>query len=243
MRTGNVLRAGFALIRRDAMLAVLIPAPVLIALLFRYGLPALDRWIGAALGHDPVLHIFALMLDLMLLLLVPYLLNMCAAMIMLEERDEGVSLYMAVSPPGTRGYLLGRLVIPAALATVVSILLFAFFRSSALGMNRAIPIAILASAASVAVCLGVTAFANNKVEGLALMKLGGLSMLGIQAPLFIKGSARYLFSPLPSFWMTEAAMASRGCLLQLTAGLAFSALWILLFIRAAGRTPSGRRLW
>ncbi len=162
MRTGKVFRAGFTLIRRDAMLVVLIPSPVLIGLLFRYGLPDLDRLLGATLGHGPVLNQFALMLDLMLLLLSPYLLNMAAAMIMLEERDEGVSLYMAVSPPGTRGYLNGRLVMPAALATAVSVLLFALFRSSDLGLSRAVPIAVLASAASVAICLGVTVFAKKR---------------------------------------------------------------------------------
>ena len=243
MRTGKVFLAGFTLISRDAMLAVLVPAPVLIGVMFRYGLPALDRWLGAALGHEPVLHQFAMMLDLMLLLLVPYLLSMAAAMIMLEERDEGVSLYMAVSPPGTAGYLNGRLIVPAALSTAVSIVLFILFRSSPLGIVRAVPIAFLGSAASVAVCLGVTAFAGNKVEGLALMKLGGISMLGIQAPLFIKGTARYLFSPLPSFWMTEAAMAAEGWLFPVAAGLAVSALWILLFFRIAGYTASGRRLY
>ncbi len=242
MRTGKVFQAGFSLIRRDAMLAVLIPAPVLIGIVFRYGLPALDRWLAGSLRHGPVLHQFALMLDLMLLLLIPYLLNMAAAMIMLEERDEGVSLYMAVSPPGTGGYLNGRLTVPAVLATVLSVLLFIVFRSSELSVMKAIPIAFLASAASVAVCLGVTAFANNKVEGLALMKLGGLSIMGIQAPMFISGTAQYLFSPLPSFWMAKAAMEQTGWLLFLTAGLAVSAIWIRLFFRIAGYTASGRRV-
>jgi len=72
--------------------------------------------------------------------------------------------------------------------------MFSLFRSSDLSMTRAIPIAFLASAASVAVCIGVVAVANNKVEGLALMKLGGLSLMGIQAPFFLSGTSQYLFA-------------------------------------------------
>ncbi len=74
------------------------------------------------------------------------------------------------------------------------------------------------------------------------MKLGGLSMPGIQAPLFIKGTARYLFSPPPPFWMTEAAMASRLWVISAAAGIAVSAIWILLFIEMAGKNTSGRTL-
>lgn len=243
MNSRKVFQAGLTLIRRDSMLAMLLPAPVLAGAMFRYGLPALDGWLAGALGHGPVLHQFALMLDLLLLLLIPYLLNMAAAMIMLEERDEGITPYLAVSPPGTAGYLTGRLVLPAAASAVLSAALFMVFRSSGLSTVRAVPIALLAAAAAVAVCTGVTAFAGNKVEGLALMKLGGLSLMGIQAPMFISGAAQYLFSPLPSFWMAKAAMEQTGWLLFLAAGLAVSALWILLFFRIAGYKASGRRVW
>jgi len=243
VKTGKVFQAGFSLIRRDALLVMLIPAPVLTGAMFRYGLPALDRWLAASMGHQEVLPQFGLMLDLMLLILIPYLLNMAAAMIMLEERDEGVSLYMAVSPPGTGGYLTGRIILPAMAAAVLSAALFTVFRSSNLSLLRAVPIAFLASAASVAVCMGVTAFANNKVEGLALMKLGGLSLMGIQAPVFLRGTAQYLFSPLPSFWMAKAAMEQNTWPLFLAAGIAVSALWIWLFFRIAGYTASGQRAW
>jgi fluoroquinolone transport system permease protein len=237
-----VFSAGLTLIKRDALLAMLIPAPILIGVVFRYGIPALDNWLAAALGHTAIVPQFRTMLDLMLLLLIPYLLNMAAAMIMLEERDEGVSLYMAVSPPGTRGYLTGRILQPALISIILSAAIFTLFRSSDLSIARAIPIAALASAASVAVCIGVVAFANNKVEGLALMKLGGLSLMGIQAPFFIKGTSQYLFSPLPAFWMTKAATEQNWPLFT-AAGITISALWIRLFFRIAGYTASGRRVW
>jgi fluoroquinolone transport system permease protein len=243
VKTLQVAKAGLTLIKRDALLAMLIPAPILIGVVFRYGIPALDSWLAQTLGHTAIVPQFRTMLDLMLLLLIPYLLNMAASMIMLEERDEGVSLYFAVSPPGTKGYLTGRILQPAMISVALSAAMFSLFRSSDLSMTRAIPIAFLASAASVAVCIGVVAFANNKVEGLALMKLGGLSLMGIQAPFFLSGTSQYLFSPLPSFWMTKAAIEPNNWPLFIAAGLTVSALWIWLFFRIAGYTAWGRRVW
>ena len=224
---------GFKLVSRDAMLVLIMTAPFLCGLVFRFGIPFLDQWIAAQWTGSPVLMPFAPIFDLMLLFLTPYLLCTVASMVMLEERDHQVGAYFRVTPMGLRGYLSTRLVIPAFGSVLVSMLLLALFRLTSLSLLTGLGLALLAAFSAIAAAMVVVAGANNKVEGMAVMKLTGISMVGLLVPWFIEGNAQYAFALFPSYWMARALLETEALAYAffLLAGVACSMVWIVAFYR------------
>ena len=224
---------GFRLVSRDSMLVLIMAAPLLCGLVFRFGIPPLDRWIAAQWTGRPLLMPYASIFDLMLLFLTPYLLCTVASMIMLEERDHQVGAYFRVTPMGLRGYLTARLVIPAFGAVLISILLLMLFRLTRLSLLAGFGLALLAAFSAIAAAMVVVAGANNKVEGMAVMKLTGISMVGLLVPWFIESNAQYAFAIFPSYWMARAVLQTVGMTYAffLLTGIACSLLWIVAFYR------------
>ena len=224
---------GFKLISRDSMLMLILSAPFLCGLAFRFGIPLLDQWIAAQWTGDPLLMPYGAVFDLMLLFLTPYLLCTVASLIMLEERDQQVGAYFRVTPMGLKGYLAARLFIPALGSVIVSLLLLKLFRLTNLSLWTGLGLAFLAAFTAIAAAMVVVAAANNKVEGMALMKLTGISTVGLVVPWFIGGNAQYFFALLPSYWMARALLETAGLLYAffLLTGIACSLLWIAAFYR------------
>ncbi len=228
---------GFRLVARDSMLVLLMAAPFLAGLLFRFGIPAIDRWIAAQWTGKPLLMPYAAVFDLMLLFLTPYLLCTAASLIMLEERDHQVGAYFRVTPMGLRGYLTARLVIPAFGAVLISILLLMLFSLTNLSLLAGFGLALLAAFSAIAAAMVVVAAANNKVEGMALMKLTGISMVGLLVPWFIESNAQYAFAIFPSYWMARALLETQVTTYTffILTGVACSLLWIVAFYRVFTR--------
>ena len=72
------------------------------------------------------------LIDIGYSLLAPAMFCFVSAMVVLEERDEGLASYSAITPLGKKGYLLSRLGIPAVCATVLTGLLLLPFSVSRL---------------------------------------------------------------------------------------------------------------
>lgn len=101
------------------------------------------------------------------------------------------------------GYVLSRLVFPAGIAFTVSVVLIRWFSLTVWPFEMILLASLLTCLASVAVALLLFAFSHNRVEGMAVGKLSGLLMLGLPVPFFLPSDVQYLFSPLPSFWITK----------------------------------------
>lgn len=216
-------------IREDAMLFAVLIAPVLAGCAFRFGVPVLENLLCGELGAQTVLKEYYLLFDLFLAVLTPYMFCFASSMVMLTERDESISAYFAVTPIGRRGYVLSRLVLPAlvsAVATVVVLLLFSLTRWN--GWNLVL-VSLFGGMLCVPATLLIVAFANNRVEGMALAKTAGLILLGLPVPFFLKNAAQYLFSPLPSFWIAKLFLS--GNYLFCLPAAASSLLWVWALYR------------
>jgi fluoroquinolone transport system permease protein len=73
----------------------------------------------------------------------------------------------------------------------------------------------------------IVAFANNRVEGMALAKTAGLILLGLPVPFFLKNAAQYLFSPLPSFWIAKLFLESNYWFCLTAAASSLVWIWAL----------------
>jgi fluoroquinolone transport system permease protein len=127
-------------------------------------------------------------------------------MVMLTEYDESIAKYTAVTPVGKRGYVVSRLVFPAAISFLYSLLLMFFFTLSVWPAALLLAACALSCLFSMIVCLLVVAFSHNRVEGLAIYKLSGMILLGLFIPFFLRSGVQYLFSFLPSFWLGKLCL-------------------------------------
>jgi len=148
-------------------------------------------------------------------------------MVILTERDENVAAYLAVTPVGKSGYLTSRLVFPAAISVLLSIVILEVFKLTAWTLPDVLLVSLLSGVVSMAVALFLVAYSQNRVEGMALAKLSGVILLGLPVPFFLTTGVQYLFSPLPSFWIAKAFTG--GGLWNMIPALLTSALWIGAF--------------
>lgn len=225
-----VTRQLFSQLWADAMLSVLMVVPLLMGLLFRFGVPALELFLCARTGRAAVLAAYYPLFDLLLSFMTPVMFTSAGAMVILDEADLGLSRAIAVTPVGRWGYLVSRICVPAVLATVYCAAVTLLFRLSDMDTGRLLLLDLCSGAVGAGTALMIPSMAGNKVEGLAWTKLSGLACLGVPAALLLPAPVKYLAGVLPSLWMTELAFGGR--MLNVLPALAAALLWAAAF---AGR--------
>lgn len=202
----SATRRFFAEIWSDAMLMVLLFAPLLMGTVFRFGVPVLEAYLCTRLERISLFAPYYPIFDLLLSIMTPIMFTAAGAMVILDEADFGLARAISVTPLGRNGYLASRVGIPALIATVYCVVVTLVFRLSDISIARRLLLAVCSGMLSVAVALMISSMANNKVEGLAFSKLSGLFVLGLPAALLLPTPYKYFLAFLPTFWMTEIAV-------------------------------------
>ena len=174
----------FRQIKSDYMLFAACFAPVFLGIIIKIFVPMINENLIAK-GSEIAFSRYFPIFDLFLAIIAPVMLSFAFTMVMLEEIDDKVARYFIVTPLGKVGYLFSRLVLPAFLALILSIAILWFFGISAVVHHFAIGLAFLGALQAIIVSLMIVAFSSNKLEGMAVTKLGALFLLGIPAPFFI----------------------------------------------------------
>jgi fluoroquinolone transport system permease protein len=194
----------------DGILILMCAASVMAALFVRVGIPEIEKAIRLFYNKPSILSDYYLLFDLVLALVTPYMLCFASAMTILTECDENIAGYLCATPVGKKGYIISRLIIPAAISFVASVIIM---RLCALTDWRARELALVCaftSALSAGASALIVAFSRNRVEGMAMGKMTGIVMLGLPAPFFLPSYYQYLFSPLPSFWIAKFVIEPRA---------------------------------
>lgn len=212
--------------KKDPMLLVIAFVPVLVGLLFRFGIPLVEMQLINYLAIEHIISPYYGLLDLFLVMLTPSMYNFVIAMVVLEEADERLISYLAVTPLGKTGYLLSRFGLTGIISMVMSVIVFALFHHVSMNTAMLIGLAIVSTVQGVCSALLIVAFSANKVEGMAVGKFTMLFTLGALAPFFINEKAQYIFSVLPSYWLAKAVKESDYILI----GIALFAvlMWMVL---------------
>ncbi len=192
-------------IAKDSMLWAVCFAPIMVALLFRFGIVRLEHVLCKAFALPSILSGYYLLFDLVLAIMTPYMFCFASSMVMLTEYDENLVSYYAVTPVGRRGYLYSRLGFPAAISFAVSFILLCLFSLTEWSFFLMAVVSVCSGLISVVISLMMFSFSHNRVEGMAVAKLTGLLILGLPAPFFVTGNTQYLFGILPSFWVARLA--------------------------------------
>lgn len=173
------------------------------------------------------------------LVLAPVALMLPAALIgwvvgflLLEDRDEGTLLALAVTPVGKGGVLGFRLVAAGLLSAVLAAVTLPFVRPG-LDLFGVLATLVLVGLSGVLATVILPAIARNKVEGLALTKVSNLVILVPLAAL-LPAPFRYLFGWLPSYWLGELLFVEAGPVwvsLAFVAGVVLHLMAIGLLVR------------
>lgn len=226
----KMIAGGLTLIRRDPLMVMLLGVPWLAGALLGLGVPALAPLVRSALHVD--ITPYYRLVDMLLLMLTPAIAGMLPGFLMLDERDEGVGVYYAVTPLGGAGYYTSRLILPVAYSIIITPILMALFSLSSPALWRVLCIALIGGVFASANALLLMAFAGNKVEGLAVAKILNIVMLPIFIPFFTDSPWGMIAGIFPAYWLGALLTGSAWMLLP---GLIVSSVWLWALYRRTQR--------
>lgn len=210
----KLFKIGYRQVLRDGMLLILIPAPFLMGAALRVLLPFVDGMMQEQIGITLVP--WYPVSDALVLTMTPVMTAMICAFVILEERDEGISMYYNITPASGPSYLMARIALPMIwgfLSTVLVIRIFAFGHYDPLILLTS---SLIGTLQGVIVSMFLVTVAGNKVEGLALAKLSNIFVMGFVIPWVIHSPVRLIFGILPGFWIGAMLKAQSLDLLTLT---------------------------
>lgn len=193
-------------IRQDYMLAACLLGPIFMGIVFRFVLPVVEELLCEKLGVITILSSYYIIFDLLLAIMTPIMFCFAGVMVVLEEFDYGIVRYYAVTPLGKSGYLVSRIAIPAMLSVFYDVILLVIFSVSDMDFMMKIVFSISGGGMGILTSLLVISFAKNKMEGMVLVKLCGLLVVGVPIAYFVPEPIQYVVSFLPSFWMGKFSM-------------------------------------
>jgi fluoroquinolone transport system permease protein len=210
----------------DYMLAACLFAPILMGIVFKIGIPLLEKFLCGYFEKSAILELYYVLFDLLLSLMTPLMLCFSGAMVILEELDDGTAKYLLVTPLGKTGYLFSRTGAITVVSLIYNVIVMFIFSISNITWYNIIISAILNAVISIIVAMLVISFAKNKVEGMALIKLSGFMILGFIAAFFIKSPIGYIAGILPSFWIGK--LVTDNNMMCILPNIAVSFIWIIL---------------
>jgi len=228
MRRRALLMGDFRNVFRDGLMVLILVAPFLIAGGFRFGAPFVRKLLlpGFDLAiHYPFINTFLLLIPGMML-------GAIIGFLLLDERDEQVLSFIAVTPLRLSGYLRFRTAMPVAYSAFFSIPVLLLSGLGEIDVVKTIPVVIMASLGAPMMALFLSSFAANKVEGMAVYKLAGIFQAGAFVAYFVTSDLQYLGGILPSFWVTKAYLSPVGIKfwLFIAAGVVVHLFYIFLFM-------------
>lgn len=183
---------------KDPVLLMGFLGPLILIILTRFGFPTAAHWLGASFSFD--LNEYRIFTLALLVVTIPMLLGMMNGLLMLDERDENIISYFAITPLMRKGYLLYRLTLPSLLSAVLTVLFLKFSGLAEFHLEYLLMLLLLVIEAPCFALL-VAAFSANKVEGLALYKISAL--LFIAGPIiiyFVPEGWKWLGVWIPTYW-------------------------------------------
>jgi fluoroquinolone transport system permease protein len=186
-------------IRRDDINAMLIIAPFLLALAVRWLLPFILEDIGELIDFD-LFPYFPPIMGYVVMILMPLFSGMITGLILLDQKDDHTILGLQVSPVPMTSYLTYRLATPMLLSLVTTLVVYPISGLQPIGFTSLLANAILAMPLAPLFALIFAIFAENKIQGLVLMKASGSILFLPIASYFLPAAWKYISAIIPTFW-------------------------------------------
>jgi fluoroquinolone transport system permease protein len=226
----HLIRLDLRQVTRDSMLAMALFAPFLLILVVRYGVPFISELLYRELSFD--LSIYNDLILSFVLILIPLMLGMLTGFMMLDERDENLIQYYAITPLTKMGYFIYRLALPVVLSILYNVLLLAFGQLDSPSLSVTLPVLLMLAIEAPIITFVLAGFANNKVEGLALSKGLGLVIFIPAVAYFIPFPWQLLAGFVPTYWAAQTLLVGMK-----------GEIWISILYAVVGLVVHGLVLW
>ncbi|WP_203363728.1 hypothetical protein [Bacillus sp. REN10] len=183
---------------RDPMFMLIFFAPCLLIVFTRFGVPFLNEVLERQFNWE--LTNFHPLIMSFTMILIPLMTGVITGFMMLDERDESIISYFAVTPLTKTGYFQYRLAIPVTLTILFSTYWFLFSSLDSPSITMMLFLIPMLALEAAIIALFQAAFAANKIEGLALSKGIGLIVFAPLIAYFLKQIWQITGSLIPTFW-------------------------------------------
>lgn len=181
------------ILREQLLWVMFIVAPTAQFALARWLVPVLIGYFPALDGYQP-LFVGAFTLQVVTGI------GFVVAMMLLDEKDDGVLSAIQVLPISSGTFIFYRLFMATLIGLVFAFAMLYFSGLISITFGQSLAGALLFAMISPAVTLFMSSFGDNKVEGLAMYKGINLVLLLPIASFFTPPQWRYLFGFIPDFW-------------------------------------------
>ena len=154
-------------VRRDSMLRWFIFLPLLLVFVFRFGTPFLTRLAWDELAFD--LRPYYPLMTSFLYLIMPLIVGMVLGFLLLDQRDDRTLTALQVTPLSLNGYLAYRISLPLLVSLVTTLVMVPLAGLGRISAPAHFAAALSAAPLAPMFALFNAAFAQNKVQGLAVM--------------------------------------------------------------------------
>lgn len=190
---------------RDPLLVMIVVAPVIWTTGVAFLTPLFTEMLDRRYDFDLVPY-YPLILTAFLLLTSIIIVGGLGSFLVLDEVDAGTLAALRVTPVPLRDFFGYRAATVIAVTTVYVIATTSFSGLLEPGLMPAlIPIGLLSGLSAVVCLLLIVAVANNKIQGLAMMRALGMLIAGLPClPWFIDSAWNLAFGVLPPYWAAKA---------------------------------------
>ncbi|SFL80530.1 fluoroquinolone transport system permease protein [Gracilibacillus orientalis] len=218
-------------IQREPLLIFSLFGILLLTTVIRFGLPELHT-IFLSYTSFPLQPHFRIIVSLALLM-APLMIGMLYGFIILDERDEGVLLFYAVTPITKTGYLFARILAPIIVTFIISFAAVLIQGLIVWDVITFLPVAILLALQSPVVTLLLASLASNKVEGLALTKVINLMLLAPLLDYVISHPIIKITAIFPIYWPVKvfSESDSGNYWWNLLTGFVITLIWLIFLER------------
>ena len=172
-------------ISRDSLLKFLLIYPWVLGVFLRFIIPFITEGFADTFDLSPYHLLIATFFGVSI---VPALAGFVVGFLLLDERDDATLTALQVTPLSMNRYLGYRLALPLLLSVASAYVVFALMGLVAPSPLGLLPIVLLAALEGPIFALLLASWANNKVQGLALMKGMGIFFPGADCGVVCAGA-------------------------------------------------------
>ncbi len=186
---------------RDPLLLFVVILPIFYGVIGRVITPVVSEWLAPRynlVAHYPLLTGFFVFIP-------PLTIGFVVGIHIIEEKEERILEALWTTPLSGRGYLIYRSISTIILSFVLMVVMVPLTGFIAVPVEVLLPTAAVGALWAVACALALPAFASNTIEGVAVSKFVGFS---IMIPVFAIGilpePVQYLSGIVPLYWPLKA---------------------------------------
>lgn len=246
----NITRAFRALgpvdlrsVRRDAMLKWMVFLPLLVVVALRIVLPLVTEQLRLQLNFD--LRPYYSLVNSFMFLLMPIIVGMVIGFLLLDQRDDHTLSALQVTPLSLNGYLLYRISLPMLLALLITLLMVPCLGLYPVSWEVLLFSALSSAPLAPVFALFYASFAQNKVQGFAVMKAPSIFIIPPLAANFIQSGWQWAFGMIPTYWPVKVywlfEAGSRVAWPAFITGLLYQMVLIMFLLRWFNRVMHAGR--